>query len=113
MIKSARKRGVKPALAKAYADIMRNGQGNTTKAQGFEEGEKAKLNVEALKARKNYSVMTDAYREFVEDNTDTIFTVHKEHENIISLSGYPQWLFWSGDLLKADCEQVVEANENT
>ena len=112
-VKRAKKRGVKEAEAKTYASIISNGTGNHTEPIDFEEGDKAMLNIEAIKARKNYEKMSQKYREFVESNDGVQFTVHKENKNLISFTEHPQWLFWSGDLLKADCEQVVEANENT
>lgn len=96
----AKMRGVKASDARAYADIIRNGFTQNTPAKEWEEGQKVKLDVEAIKARKNYSLMNKHYREFVESNPDTVFTAHIERPNMISLSENPQWIFWSGDLLK-------------
>lgn len=101
-IKRAKKRGVKESEAKAYANIISNGAGTNTPSQEITEGEKIKLNVDAIKNRKNYGDMSPDYKKFVESNADTLFTAHVEKKTLISLNEYPKWLFWCGDLVKVD-----------
>ncbi len=101
MIKAATKNGVNKEHAKAYAEISK-GTGVHTKAKVFEEDDKLMLDIAAIKARKNYPVMNPKYKEFVETSEGKIFTAHKENTNMISLKEEPQWLFWSGDLIKVN-----------
>lgn len=105
LAKRAQKHGMSKELAKTYAEIA-GGTGEHTKPQAFDEGDKVRLDVEAIKARKNYERMSPMYKEFVNCAGDTIYTAHIEHKNLISLAEEPRWLFWSGDLIKI--EEVVE-----
>lgn len=111
LAKRAQKHGMSKELAKTYAEIA-SGTGEHTKAQAFEEGDKIRLNVEAIKARKNYERMSPMYKEFVEAAGDTVFTAHVERANMISLAEEPKWLFWSGDLIKAANVEEVPDNDN-
>lgn len=100
-------------IAKQMYDIDNlrlNGIGEANRAQRFSEGEKFKLDIEAIKARKNYERMTDNYKQFVDDNTDTILTAHVEGRGLISPKEEPKWLFWSGDLLKVEDEPEPEGD---
>lgn len=108
MVKHARKSGMTKTLARAYAEIA-SGVGEHTKPNVFEEGDAVRLNVEAIKARKNYKILSPMYKEFVEAAGDTIYTAHIEREYLISLKEEPKWLFWSGDLIK--CGEL--SNETT
>ena len=99
-VKDAKKKGIKKTTAEAYAEIINNGTGRNTDAQEISEDEKIMLNIEAIRNRKNYERMTDKYKEFVNNNSDKVFTAHVERTNLISLKEEPQWLFWSGDLIK-------------
>ena len=109
MEKALRKKGISKDDAKAYVQVMNNadairlgGVGETTPPKHIEEGDKICLDIEKVKARKNYARMAQGYRDFVEAAGDTVFTAHVEHENMISLSEEPRWLFWSGDLVKKE-----------
>lgn len=99
-VKKAKKKGVGAEAAKAYAEIISNGAGQTTPKQDIVEDEKVKLNIEAIKARQNYERMSDKYKKFVDENTETVFTAHVERPTLISLKEEPKWLFWCGDLIK-------------
>lgn len=105
LVKKAQKDGMKKELAKTYAEIV-SGTGEHTKPQSFLEGDKVTLNIEAVKARKNYERMSPKYKEFVEASEGVVFTVRIERtgSNIVSLAEEPKWLFWSGDLLRVDTE---------
>ena len=109
MMKIAMKNGMKKEQAKAYFKIA-GGTGTHTEAKHFDEDDKLILDVTAIKNRKNYSVMNSKYKEFVESSEGKIFTAHKEKENLISFKEEPQWLFWSGDLIKVD--EVPEVYDN-
>lgn len=102
--RNLRLHGVKASEARAYAKIVRRGWSTPSPPKKFEEGDKVKLDLEKIKARQNYEDMSPKYKKFVDENPDTVFTAHIERENMISLSESPQWLFWSGDLLKAEDE---------
>ena len=103
-VKKAKKRGVNADEAKAYAEIISGGAGTPTPSQDITEGEKVRLNLENIKARKNYKIMSEKYKEFVETNAETVFTAHVERPTLISLSEEPRWLFWCGDLIKVEDE---------
>lgn len=99
LIKVATGNGIDKKHAKAYAEISK-GTGLHTDAQQIDEDEKIQLNLQAIKSRKNYNVMNEKYKEFVEGNEGVVFTAHKESSNLISLKEQPEWLFWSGDLIR-------------
>lgn len=101
LAKRAQKHGMSKELAKTYAEIA-SGTGEHTEAQLFNEGDKVRLNIESIKARKNYERMNPMYKEFVESAGDTVFTAHVERTHIISLAEDPKWAFWSGDLIKVE-----------
>lgn len=104
LARKAQKNGMSKELAKTYAEIA-GGTGEHTASQVFEEGDRIQLNIEAIKSRKNYERMSPLYKQFVEEAGDTVFTAHKEHKDLISLTEEPRWLFWSGDLIKAGEEE--------
>lgn len=103
--KRARRKGMSKSEAKSYAktvsnadEIRKNGSGIVSPAKKFEDGDKVTLNIGRIQARKNYELMSDAYKDFVTSNEGTVFTAHVEKENVIQLEENTQWLFWSGDL---------------
>ena len=106
-VKKAQKKGVDKNAAKAYAEIISNGGGTPNPPQEIIEGEKIKLDLDKIKNRRNYAQMSEKYKEFVNANSDTIFTAHVERPSLISLAEEPKWLFWSGDLIKVE-QEVVE-----
>lgn len=99
-VKKAKKRGTSEKAAKAYAEIISSGSGKPAPPQEIQEGEKIKLDIDKLRARKNYEIMNDEYKKFVDENAETIFTAHVEKTTLISLHEEPRWLFWCGDLIK-------------
>ena len=112
LAKRAQKNGMSKELAKTFAEIA-SGTGEHTKPQTFEDGNKVRLNLEAITSRKNYERMSPLYKEFVESAGDTVYTVHVERGNLISLVEEPKWLFWSGDLINAtDTGVVLDGKEN-
>ena len=107
--KRVRKRGASPSEAKKVVElannldfIRQNGAGKPSPAKEFAEGDKAKLDVDLIKSRRNYDRMLQGYKDFVEGNGNEVFTVHVESPHMISFVEEPKWLFWSGDLIKVD-----------
>lgn len=111
-IKKAKKKGISKEQAETYLEIAQNGAGKTTEAQVIENGAKVMLNIEAVKARKNYNKLSEKYKAFVEDSDGKVFTaVTKEKlKNVISLEEEPRWLFWSGDLIVVE-EKYTQKDE--
>ena len=109
-VKKARSKGISKNAAEAYLAIKEAGLDKLSLPKHFQEGDRVKLDVEKIKRRKDYEKLNPRYKEFVESNADTIFTAHLERETLISLKEQPEWLFWSGSLIKvkedADGEQV-------
>lgn len=105
-VKNARKNGMEKHKAEAFVEIM-NGTGEHTEPQEIEEGEKVWLNIEAIKARKNYAHMSPMYKEFIEKSEGVVFTAHIEQgkKTLISLIEEPKWLFWSGDLVRVNSDR--------
>ena len=108
MVKTAIKNGVKKEHAKAYAEISK-GTGFHTPAKHFQIGDKVKLDIDVIKARKNYNVMNPKYKEFVESSKGMVLTVQKENSNLICLEEEPKWLFWSGDLITVLVQEAENA----
>lgn len=105
--KAYRKSGKSKAKAKKIAQQMYDidkirleGTGVTSPPQDFQEDEKFKLDIDKIKARKNYDNMTDNYKQFIDSNADTIFTAFVDKGHLVSAKEDPRWLFWSGDLIK-------------
>lgn len=107
LAKSLRHSGVKNAdtLVKKYDEsrtVLQNETKEMTPAQDIVEGQKIKLRIDAIQARVNYNNLSEQYRQFVEQNADTVFTAHIDQTNMISMQENPRWLFWSGDLIKIE-----------
>ena len=74
--------------------------------------DRVKLNVAKIKSSKDYHRRLDAYKDFVDNNAHTVFTVStndSEHGykklprgdmQIVQLKEAPQWLWVSSDLIK-------------
>ena len=99
-VKKAQSKGISKDAAKAYLAIREAGLDKLSLPKQFQEGDKVKLDVEKIKRRKDYERLNPRYKEFVESNADTVFTAHLERETLISLKEQPEWLFWSGSLIK-------------
>ena len=72
----------------------------------IKEGDKVKLNLDAIMKHPGYQQQLPAYRKFCEENTETVFTVaydERLRQSIVCLvedKTEPKWLFWIGDLTK-------------
>lgn len=78
----------------------------------FVEGEKVRLAIDKIIARKDWMKKNPKYKEFVTSSTGKVFTVHFEKKyaknHILACltedTNDPKWLFWVGDFerVKAD-----------
>lgn len=109
-VKKAQSKGISKNVAEAYLAIKEAGLDKVSLPKQFQEGDKVKLDVEKITQRKDYEKMNPRYKEFVESNVDTVFTAHLERETLISLAEQPEWLFWSGSLIKV--KENADAEEN-
>lgn len=96
--KDAKKKKIDEAVTELYISMKKNGMETPNLPQEIQTGDKVSLDLEKITTRRNYDRMSPAYREFVENSGDMVFTAMKEQGNLISLQEEPQWLFWSGDL---------------
>ena len=109
-VKKAQSKGISKNVAEAYLAIKEAGLDKVSLPKQFQEGDKVKLDVEKITQRKDYERMNPRYKEFVESNVDTVFTAHLERDTLISLAEQPEWLFWSGSLIKV--KENADAEEN-
>lgn len=73
-------------------------------SQLIQEGEKVKLDVKKITSRPDWQKMTERYRSFVMDNTNTVFTVKYEERygdkpSLVTFAEDSTWLWWVGDLV--------------
>lgn len=99
-VKKAQSKGISKNAAEAYIAIKEAGLDKLSLPKQFQEGDKVKLDVDKIMKRKDYEKMNPKYKEFVESSAGKVFTVHLERETLISLNEQPEWLFWSGSLIK-------------
>ena len=79
----------------------------------FAEGTKVKLNYEKITSQTDYGMRVENFRNFVEENKDTVFTV--EYENDKAIKGRdqfivtfkedpttPKWLWYVDDLIAVE-----------
>lgn len=111
--RKVKRNGFTEQNAKEYVKLINNasaiingGVGDITPPKPFNEGDKILLDIPKIKARKNYNRMSDKYKEFVESSEGVVFTAHVEQNNLISMQENPTWLFWSGDLNRAEVEET-------
>lgn len=97
-IKKAKQNGVSKEVAEAYLAAK------TSAIPKFREDDKVRLNVQRIQSQPNYEGLNPRYKEFVETNSSTVFTVHVEKETLVSLKEQPEWLFWIGHLLPVEAE---------
>ena len=110
-VKKAQSKGISKNVAEAYLAIKEAGLDKVSLPKQFQEGDKVKLDVEKITQRKDYEKMNPRDKEFVESNVDTVFTAHLERETLISLAEQPEWLFWSGSLIKVKEKANAEEND--
>lgn len=67
------------------------------------EGDKVRLNLEAITKHPDYDRKLPGYRKFVEENAGRVFTVGlcaNINPSVVYLKEDQTWLFWIGDLEK-------------
>lgn len=95
----------KELLANQFFALMKIVEDEASKGRMLKDGDIVKLDIRQIVDRPDYAHKNAAYREFVENNGDRVFTV-----KILSrtASGYPvivtleednTWSFWEGDLI--------------
>lgn len=112
-LRKAQKQGIKKSTAQAFISAREMGFSKPSPPKKFSEGDKITLDIESIKARKNWDKMSDAYKSFVQESAGVVFTAHVERENLISLAERPAWLFWSGDLIAAEPTEAEVPGEET
>lgn len=95
-VKEAKKKGIPKEYIDAYLTMMNS----NAASDEIKENEKVMVNVERVTSSKNYDSMSSGYKEFIQNCIGQIFTVHIEDNGLISLKESPEWLFWSGDLIR-------------
>lgn len=103
-VKKARKKGISKNTAEAYIAIKEAGLDKLSLPKRFNEGDMVRIDVEKIMSRKDYERLNPKYREFIESNRDSVFTAHLERDTLISFVEHPEWLFWSGILIKVEEE---------
>lgn len=98
-IKQAQKKGISRNVAEAYISVKESGMDIVSLPKQIHEDDRVKLDVEKIKSRNDYQKMNPKYKQFIEANKDTVFTAHIERDTLISLKEFPEWLFWSGDVI--------------
>lgn len=74
--------------------------------ESIKDGDKVRLNIQAIKSNPDYDHLSDLYKQFVESHQEDVFTAAKDdgvgkYGNLFALKEDPSgWLFWSGDLIK-------------
>lgn len=79
-----------------------------SKSTSLKEGDKVKLNYEVIVNDINYKTKTIKYKNFIEENKETVFTVeydqkYKKNPWLVCLKEditQPKWLFIANDLIK-------------
>jgi len=72
----------------------------------LKDGDKVLLDIEKIKARKDYYKTQSEYQSFVEQNKGIVFTArpYRKYNDgfsvMVELKEEPRWLFWYGDLIR-------------
>ena len=72
----------------------------------LKDGDRVKLNVKRITGRDEFASLQQAYRDFVMQNQDTVFTAKiRRHSRggypvVIDLLEEPTWSFWEGDIIR-------------
>lgn len=122
------RRAMEKALRKAHGKAVTRTQARQTvktvnafmDAQGLKEGDRVKIDYDAMCTNGQWTGTNEKYRQFVEDNKDRVFTIErptdpkrpsaKNLEGIFQFAEDPsevKWLFWVGHLKKVGEEDEV------
>ena len=97
-VKLARKEGYSRGAAEAYLAVKEMGDVADGAPKMFEDGSKVTVDVEKIKATKDYETKSDNYKEMLEEISGKVFEVRNVKGNLYSLDGLDGWIFWGGDL---------------
>lgn len=97
--KAAKARGIDKTVADVYLRLKENG----VKSLDIEDGDRVRLNLKSIQSHPDYQKLSLPYRQFVEENAETVFTAtYEDGKKLVSLKEDDTgWLFWPGDLIKA------------
>lgn len=99
-IKIAKKNGIPKSVAELYFSMKLHGSLPNT----FNEGDKVRLNIEAIKKHQDYPKLTRKYHDFIDSHADDVFTIKKDNgrkdtNTLVCLAEDKDgWLFWTGNL---------------
>lgn len=102
-VKAAKKKGVDKRIADVYLRLKEM----DVSPVDLEDGDKVRLNLKAIQGHADYDRLSEQYKQFVENNTEQIFTVSRDErggklKTVVSLKEEPTWLFWTSDLIKVE-----------
>ncbi len=72
----------------------------------FRNGDRVRIDVAKIKKRKLYTSLADPYKNFVDQNKDTVFTIQRISDTIVTFRENSAFLFWVGDLIKVKDEDI-------
>lgn len=85
-------------------------------ADALPEGAKVRLNYDAIVSQPSYAKRQQAYKDFVEENKDTIFTVvyDEKHQSgrlvlLAEDTSKQHWLWHYGDLIEVKTEEEIDS----
>ena len=125
-IKNLQKRGMTKEQATAFIERL---YGSTPNPRFAYEGEKVQLDVARLMSYREWYAgnektgFREEYKDWVRSHLGDTFTVEYDpsrektstKNSIVQLKEdetNPKWLFWSGDLIRVDCEENKQIIEN-
>lgn len=100
--KIAKRWHVKPEMVTAFEQMLKE----ATEAEPMPDGQKVKLNVGKILVNEN--VLKPAYKDFVREHADDVFTVEKTADNythIVTLvedTTEPKWFWKTTDLIAVE-----------
>ena len=100
-VKNAKKKGISKGAAEAYLAVKEMGLdlSEAVVPKTYNEGDIVKLDVERIKAQTSYVNKSESYRNFIDENVNTEFTIGPSKGNLCTLVNCP-YLFYSGDLIR-------------
>ena len=102
LVSYARKKGISESAAKIYLRLKELDVAEKTLA----DGDKVKLNLSSIQKHPDYHALSHEYKRFVESKANNIFTVSSKNvgnlKSVVRLEESPQWLFWTGNLIKVN-----------
>lgn len=106
LVKRLKKRGVSEENAKRFVEAFESGKIALPDLR-ITDGDKVRLNLKTITQREAYPEMNPVYRDFVESNADTVFTVRFDNPDsvVAYLEEEPKWRFYTGDLIRIEEEE--------